>query len=51
MNFEGRDIISAVDFSKEDILQIMQVTADMEKVCRAVHVSSLLSDKLVAVIF
>jgi aspartate carbamoyltransferase len=51
MNFEGRDILSTEDLSKVEILEIMKVTAEMENLCRTRHVSDLLADKLVAVIF
>lgn len=51
MNFEGRDILSTEDLSKEDILEIMKVSARMEHLCRTEHVSDLLADKVVAVIF
>ena len=51
MNFEGRDILSTEDLSKEEILEIMKVTAEMEDLYRTQHVSDLLADKLVAAIF
>jgi len=51
MSFEGRDILSTEDLSKGDILEIMKVTAQMEELCRTRHVSDLLADKVVAVIF
>jgi len=51
MSLKGRDILSTEDLSKEEILQILHVTAKMEKLARTKRVSSLLSDKLVAVIF
>jgi aspartate carbamoyltransferase catalytic subunit len=51
MNFTGRDILSTEDLSREDILQILKVTARMEKLARAKRVAPLLSDRLVAVIF
>ncbi|MBN2552101.1 MAG: aspartate carbamoyltransferase, partial [Spirochaetales bacterium] len=51
MSFEGRDILSTEDLSRDDLLQIMEVTAGMEEMVRKEHVSDLLADKLVAVIF
>ncbi len=51
MNFTGRDILSTEDLSREDILQILKVTARMEKLVRAKRIVPLLSDRLVAVIF
>jgi aspartate carbamoyltransferase catalytic subunit len=51
MNFEGRDILSTEDLSKEDLLQIMKVSGKMEKLVQTEHVSDLLADKVVAVIF
>ena len=51
MSFEGRDILSTEDLTKEEILEIMGVTAKMEDLFRTQHVSDLLADKMVAVIF
>ncbi len=51
MNFEGKDILSTEDMTKEEILEIMKVAGKMEDVCRTQHVSDLLADKMVAVIF
>ena len=51
MSFEGRDILSTEDLSKSDLLEIMKVTAKMEDLVKKEHVSDLLSDKVVAVIF
>ncbi len=51
MDFTGRDIISTADLSKEEFLEIMKVTEKMEKVVKEERVSTLLSDKVVAVIF
>jgi aspartate carbamoyltransferase catalytic subunit len=51
MSFEGRDILSTEDLSKSDLLEIMKVTAKMEQLVRKEHVSDLLADKVVAVIF
>jgi aspartate carbamoyltransferase len=51
MSFEGRDILSTEDLSKEDLLQIMEATAKMEDLVDKEHVSDLLADKVVAVIF
>jgi aspartate carbamoyltransferase len=51
MNFTGRDILSTEDLSREDIYQILKITARMERLVRTKRVASLLADRLVAVIF
>ncbi|MBN2051093.1 MAG: aspartate carbamoyltransferase [Spirochaetales bacterium] len=51
MSFKGRDILSTVDMSKEDFLEIMKVTGKMEELTKKEPVSNLLSDKIVAVLF
>ena len=51
MSFEGRDILTTEDLSREDILEILKVTARMETIATKERVSTLLADKLVAVIF
>jgi aspartate carbamoyltransferase len=51
MIFKGRDILSTEDLSKEDLLAIMKVTAQMEQLVQKVHVSDLLADQVVAIIF
>jgi aspartate carbamoyltransferase catalytic subunit len=51
MSFTGRDILSTEDLSREDILQILKVTARMESLVRTRRVVRLLADRLVAVIF
>jgi aspartate carbamoyltransferase catalytic subunit len=51
MNFTGRDILSTEDLSREDIFQILKVTARMEKLVRTKRIAPLLADRLVAVIF
>jgi len=51
MSFEGKDILSTENMTKEEILEIMRVAGKMEDVCRTQHVSDLLADKMVAVIF
>jgi aspartate carbamoyltransferase len=51
MDFKGRDILSTEDLSREDIFQILKVTARMEKLARTKRIAPLLADRLVAVIF
>ena len=51
MSFKGRDILTTENLSKDDILEIMGVTKKMEDVFKKEHMSALLSDKMVAVIF
>ncbi len=50
-NFEGRDIISTADLSRDDIMEIMEVTKKMEEIVKKDRVSSMMSDKVVAVLF
>jgi aspartate carbamoyltransferase len=50
-NFVGRDIISTADLSKEEILEIMDVTGKMEEIVKTEHVSNMMADKVVAVLF
>ncbi|HDQ13777.1 MAG TPA: aspartate carbamoyltransferase [Sediminispirochaeta sp.] len=51
MNFKGRDILSTADLTKEDFLEIMEVTGKMEELVKKESVSDLLSDKIIAVLF
>jgi aspartate carbamoyltransferase catalytic subunit len=51
MNFEGKDILSTENMTKEEILEILRVGAKMEEMCKTRHVSDLLADKVVAVLF
>lgn len=50
-NFVGRDIISTADLSKEEILEIMDVTGKMEEIVKTERVSNMMADKVVAVLF
>jgi len=51
MSFAGRDILSTEDLSRDDLLEIMAVTAKMEDLVKKERISTLLADKLVAIIF
>jgi aspartate carbamoyltransferase catalytic subunit len=51
MNFQGKDILSTENMTKEEILEILRVSAKMEQMCKTRHVSDLLADKVVAVLF
>ena len=51
MSFEGKDILSTENMSKEEIQEILRVSAKMEELCNTKHVSDLLADKVVAVLF
>jgi len=51
MSFAGKDILTTETLSREEILHILEVASRMEEVCKKEHVSSLLADKLVAIIF
>src|SRR6056297_746238 len=48
---EGCDIISTADLSRDDIMEIMEVTKKMEEIVKKDRVSSMMSDKVVAVLF
>ncbi len=51
MSFKGRDILTTEDLGRDDILEILRVTGQMEGVFKKGHISGLLADKLVAVLF
>lgn len=51
MDFKGRDILSTEDITKEEILEILKVSAGMEDLVRSQGVSDILADKVVAVLF
>ncbi len=51
MNFKGRDILTTEDFTKEEILEIMKVSGEMEALKKEKGVSDLLADKVIAVLF
>jgi len=51
MEFEGRDIISIHDFSKEEILHILDVAKDMVPAAQGKEVKKLLSGKVMASLF
>jgi aspartate carbamoyltransferase len=51
MSLKGRDIVTTEDMTKEDLLEIMSVTADMEKIVREERVSSLLDRYVVGILF
>ncbi len=51
MNFEGRDILSTADLTRDDILEILKVSAHMEKEVKEKRILNLLSDKMIAVVF
>jgi len=51
MNFAGRDIITTEDLTREDILHILDVSGKMEEIVVKESISTLLSDKMVAIIF
>jgi aspartate carbamoyltransferase catalytic subunit len=49
--FDGRDILSTQELAREDILEILRVSARMERIANRERVSRLLADMLVAVVF
>ena len=51
MNFTGRDILTTEDLTKEDILQIMKISGEMEEKVKKERIANLLADKMVAIIF
>jgi aspartate carbamoyltransferase catalytic subunit len=51
MSFQGRDIITTEDLRKEDLLEIMSVTAGMEKIVSEQRVSPMLDRYVVAILF
>ena len=51
MSFKGRDILTTEDLSKEDILEIMRVSSEMEALKKEKGVADLLADKVIAVLF
>jgi aspartate carbamoyltransferase catalytic subunit len=51
MSFKGRDILTTETLSKDDILEIMNASAQMEELVQKERVGTLMSDKLVAVLF
>jgi aspartate carbamoyltransferase catalytic subunit len=51
MDFTGRDILTTEDLSKEELLHILKNASRMEETVRRRRVTSLLADRLVAVIF
>ncbi len=51
MILEGKDVLSTVDMKKEEIVEILQVSTKMEEIVKKEHVSTLLQDKVVAVLF
>ena len=51
MSFKGRDILTTENLSREDILETMKVSGDMEAMVQKERVTSIMADKLVAVLF
>ena len=51
MSFKGRYILSAAKLTREDILKIMKVTEEMEKIAKTEKVIVLMSDMLITVLF
>jgi len=51
MSFAGRDIITTEDLTQEDILHILDVSGKMEETVEKERISTLLADKMVAIIF
>jgi len=50
MSFKGRYILSAAKLTREDILKIMKVTEEMEKITKTEKVIVLMSDMLITVL-
>jgi aspartate carbamoyltransferase len=51
MNFQGRDIITTEDLTKNEILHILEVSARMEEIVHRDRVSTLLEKDVVAIVF
>jgi aspartate carbamoyltransferase len=51
MSFRGRDIVTTEDLDRKDLLRILAVSADMEKIVKRDRISDLLSKNMVAIIF
>lgn len=51
MDFKGRDILTTEDLTKDEILEIMRVSAEMETLKKEKGVADLMSDKVIAVLF
>ncbi len=51
MSFAGRDIVTTEDLTREDILYILDVSGKMEETVEKESISTLLADKMVAIIF
>jgi aspartate carbamoyltransferase len=51
MTFKGKDILSTVEMKKDEIVEILEISAKMEEIVKHERVSTLLQDKIVAVLF
>ena len=51
MTFEGKDILTTVGMKKDQLIEVLEVSARMEEVARNERISTLLQDKVVAVLF
>ncbi len=51
MTFAGKDILTTVGMKKNEIIEVLGVSAKMEGIVRNERVSTLLQDKVVAVLF
>jgi aspartate carbamoyltransferase len=51
MTFTGKDILTTVGMKKSELLEVLEVSARMEEIVKNERVSTLLQDKVVAVLF
>ncbi len=51
MTFEGKDILTTIGMKKNELVEVLEISAKMEEIVRNERVSTLLQDKVVAVLF
>ena len=51
MTFAGKDILTTVGMKKNELVEVLEISAKMEGIVRNERVSTLLQDKVVAVLF
>jgi len=51
MTFAGKDILTTVGMKKSELLEVLEMSARMEEIVKNERVSTLLQDKVVAVLF
>jgi aspartate carbamoyltransferase catalytic subunit len=51
MTFSGKDILTTIGMKKNELVEVLEISAKMEEIVRNERVSTLLQDKVVAVLF